>query len=333
MALNTPWHIFFKCFQNQATSEETGELNDWLEEDIENIKLMDEIYHIYSISEPVPHLIHPDTNEAWGKVKQKISLPSVPGKSLFFKFNYAMAVLAVVIFGLMSYWLLSNYRHNQFSRQYTEIITPMGQKTMILLPDSSRVWLNSGSTLKYNRNFNGKERDVTLMGEAFFKVKKDKSRRFRVTTGSLYVDVHGTCFNIKNYSDDNKQEITVVEGIVGISNSRSKKEIRRLTKGQQASLNKKSGEITFCKGDTDLVTSWKDNELIFNNTPLPEVVKYLERWYGVNIRIESALKSEHKYTFKIKTESLREMLDMMKIMTPMNYRISGKDVFINYINQ
>jgi len=332
MTLKTPWHIFLKCFQNQATSEETKELNSWLEEGVENIKMLDEVYHIYSLSELVPQPINPDTKKAWEKVKQKITLQAKPDKLIFNKFQYAVVSVAILIFGFMSFLLINNYRNGQFAQQYTEIVTSMGQKTMVVLPDSSLVWLNAGSSLKYDRNFNSEERYVTLTGEAFFKVKKDKSRMFRVITGSLHVDVHGTSFNIKNYSNDNNQEITVIEGIVGFSNNNSEKEIRRLTIGQQASLNKKTGKITFKKGNPNLVTAWKNNELIFTNTPLEEVIKYLERWYGVNITIDDSMKGEHKYTFKIKTESLREMLEMMKIMTPLDYKINGKDIKITYKN-
>lgn len=146
--------------------------------------------------------------------------------------------------------------------------------------------------------------------------------------GTLHVDVYGTSFNIKNYSNDAGQEITVVEGLVGVSDG--EKEIRRLTKNEQASLDKISGQITFTKADPDLVTSWKNNELVFKNTPLEEVAKYMERWYGVNIMIDDKMKGEHKYTFKVKTESFREMLEMMKIMTPFDYEINGKDVKIRY---
>lgn len=328
MESKTPWSIFFKCFQNQASPEEIARLNDWLKEDADHIRLLDEVYHVYSVSAPVPSPLEPDTRKAWEKVKQKVTTPSRPVRSLTSRFRYAIASAAVIVIALMISLYINSQIGGNFSRQYSEIFTPMGQKASVVLPDGSLVWLNSGSSLKYRQNFNNREREVILEGEAFFNVKHDRSKRFRVTAGTLHVDVYGTSFNIKNYSNDTRQEITVVEGLVGVSDE--EKEIGRLTKDEQASLDKVSGQITLTTADPDLVTSWKNNELVFKNTPLEEVAKYLERWYGVNIMIDDKMKGEHQYTFKVKTESLKEMLEMMKIMTPFDYEINGKDVKIRY---
>lgn len=330
MEQNAPWHLFFKCFKNQASSEEIDEVNRWLQKDPENLKMLEELYRVYSVSTRIPQPLRPDTRVAWRKVSQKISSRSNSVKSLFNRFKYAVASAAIIVISLTIYGITGLLKNNQLDLRYTEITTLPGQKTSVMLPDSSLVWLNSASTLRYNRGFNSKERKVSLNGEAFFEVRKDKSRKFRVETGSLCVDVYGTSFNIKNYMSDPVQEVTVAEGIVGISGY--SREIRRLTKGEQALLNKDSGKISFIREDPDLVTAWKNNELIFRNTPVEEVIKYLERWYGVNIKIDGIMKDKYNYTFKVKTESFREMLEMMKIMTPLDYEISGKDVTIRYNN-
>ena len=330
MVQKTPWHLFFKCFQNQATSEELAEINHWLREDVENLELLEEIYHIYSVSKVSPPL-NTDTTKAWHQINQKISSDTVKVKPLYNKFRYVVVVAALLVFGLFILSIVNKYRWDyQSSHLITQIITKPGQKTSVVLPDGSTVWLNSASSLKYSSDFNKKDREVILAGEAFFDVQKDISKRFRVKSGSLYVDVHGTSFDIKNYSDDNLQKVTVAGGIVGITTK--SKEIRRLTIGQQAVLNKKSGKITFTKEDPDLVSAWKNNELIFRDTPIEEVIKSLESWYGVNITVDNRMIAGHNYTFRIKTESFKEVLDMMKVMTPFEYKINGKDIDIKYKN-
>ena len=328
MVRKTPWHIFFKCFQNEATQEELTEVNSWLGEDEENIEMLEEVYNIYSISAVLPAPFTPNTQKAWQNVDRKISSETSFVKRLSHKFRYVAASAAIFVFSLIIFEVVNNIRNNRFDQQYTEIITLTGQKTTILLPDSSLVWLNSGSSLKYSRDFNSTDRDVILEGEAFFDVKKDKSKKFRVSMGDFNIDVHGTSFNVKNYPTDNIQEVTVSEGVVALSVKSS--EIWLLTKGEQALVNKKSGKITFTEGNPDLASAWTHNELIFKNTPLEEVVKYLERWYGVHITIEDKMKGEHNYTFKVKTESFREMLEMMKIMTPFEYEINGMEVKLMY---
>lgn len=331
MAQKTPWHIFFKCFRNQAVPEALAEINNWLEEDIENLKMLEEIYNIYSLSTVLPPPLTPDTQKAWQTVDQKISSNKTNIKSLRNQFRYVAAIAAVLVFGLMAAGIIHSYILNsQFSNQFTEIVTQPGQKTSIILPDGSTVWLNSSSSLKYPANFNIGNREVAMTGEAFFEVKKDQAKTFRVESSDLYVEVHGTSFNVRNYQDENAQEVTVAEGVVGLVNN--SREISHLTKGEQAIFNKVSEKVFVTKENPALVTAWKNNELIFRDTPVEEVIKSLESWYGVNIAIDSKMVGEHNYTFKVKTESFREVLDMMKLMTPFSYTINGKDIEIKYNN-
>ncbi|MGV8094586.1 MAG: FecR family protein [Mangrovibacterium sp.] len=331
MAQKIPWHIFFKCFRNQATPEELAEINNWLEEDIENLKMLEEVYNIYSLSTVLPPPLTPDTQKAWNTVDQKISLKKENKKSFRNGFRSVAAIAALLVFGLMAAGIIHSYmRNSQFSSQFTEIVTQPGQKTSVILPDGSTVWLNSSSSLKYTANFNIKDRVVAMTGEVFFEVKKDQSKMFRVKSGDLDVEVHGTSFNIKNYPEENAQVVTVAEGVVGLlTNSR---EISRLTKGEQATFNKKIGKVTVTEENPDLVTAWKNNELIFRDTPVEEVIRSLESWYGVTITIDRKMIGEHNYTFKVKTESFREVLDMMELMTPLSYTINGKDIEIKYNN-
>jgi ferric-dicitrate binding protein FerR (iron transport regulator) len=330
MKNSTPWHIITKFFQKTITQEELSKLNNWLKEDTENEVLLSEAYNIYSVTHYPPQPFSPDIEMAWKKIDKRLSPARTAKKNLFGKIKYAAAVAAVFAVALSYIWLNNESKKSQTAQLHTEIVTPMGQKTMVILPDSSIVWLNSGSSLKYNGDFNLKERKVVLKGEGYFEVKKNTSKRFRVKTGMLNVDVYGTAFNIKNHGDDNFQEITVAHGRVGISDING--EIKQLTRGDQALVNKDLNTITFRKSVPDVVSAWRNNELIFDNTPLEEVIKYMERWYGVNITIDVAMKGKHNYTFKIKTESLREMLEMMKVMTPLEYEINGQDVKIRYAN-
>lgn len=324
-----PWNIVVKSFKGEANPEELGELNAWLDEDDTNIEVFYEIFQVYRLTFSIPSYFEPDKKRAWESINKQID----EDKAARFvsRFKYVAAILIVVLLSSAFFWFYTTYV-DQLTQQYTEIVAPPGQKTMVVLPDGSTVWLNSGSILKYNGAFNVKDREVFLAdGEAFFEVAKNKSKRFRVKTEHLFVDVYGTAFNVKNYKDDNIQEITVSEGKVAVADN--KKELRLLTPCEQAVLDKRTNQLSFTRGDPDAVSSWKNSELQFDNTPLSEVVKYLERWYGVNIRIEpSSVMEKHHYTFTIKTESLTEMLEKMKVITPIAYEINGKEVKISYIH-
>ncbi len=330
MGKDTPWKIIIGFFRNEATGEELKQLDFWLD-DSENARFFNEIFFAFRSSGSMPGSFQPDKQAAWEKVNIRVKKNNSRFKIVVGKTKYAAAVAVLLVTAFTILWKANMNKLKYISEQQTCVIVPKGQKTTVMLPDSSYVWLNSGSTLKYQADFNTKERKVVLNGEAFFKVHKDKSKRFRVETGILAVDVYGTSFNIKNYGDDNFQEITVEEGKVGVSSQG--KEIRQMVAGDKALFDRETHKIEFSKSQPEIVSAWKNNELIFDDTPLEEAVKYLERWYGVNITIDNEMVGKHNYTFKIKTESLREMLEMMKVMTPLDYEINGKDIKISYLNQ
>jgi transmembrane sensor len=326
MVNNIPWNSIVKNLKGQTTPEEQVILENWLNEDESHSQILAEIRNVCSLTSSIPPYFYPDKEKAWQKIDRQTRNSGVKKNERFNWLKYAAAVtLLLVSFTL--FWTTQTDMQERF-QQYSEIIAPAGQKTLVVLPDSSYVWLNSGSSLKYNGNFNVKDREVVLTGEAFFDVKRNEAKNFRVQTGILSVQVYGTAFNVKNYEDDSYQEITVSEGMVGISDKT--RELKQLTPGQQAVLNKTTNKLTFSKADPEIVSSWKNNELKFDNTPFAEVVKYLERWYGVNIDIDPSMLGKHNYTFKIKTESFTEMLEKIKVMTPIDYEINGKDVRIRY---
>lgn len=328
MESNIPWSSIVKNIKGQLTTQEQQSLDNWLKEDDNNLKILSEIQNIYSLTSYIPPYFYPDREEAWKNINSKINIYKRNRKLVVSWFKYVAAAIAVLLIGYSSLIIYHNIKIEN-SQYYSEIIAPPGQKTLVLLPDSSSVWLNSGSTLKYGVDFNVNNRNVVLDGEAFFDVKKDKTKKFVVQTGTLFVHVYGTSFNVKNYSDEYLQEITVKEGRVGVYDKN--KALKQLTPGQQVLLNKSTKKLTSSNADPDIVSSWKDNELKFDNTPFATVVKYLERWYGVNINFDPTMNGKHNYTFKIKTESLTELLEKIKLMTPIAYEVNGKDVKIRYV--
>ncbi|HYQ56366.1 MAG TPA: FecR domain-containing protein [Draconibacterium sp.] len=330
MKKTIPWNIIIKHLKNQSNKEETRILESWLKEDKHNLKIFNDLVDVYIINNNIQNPFIPDKEKAWQQIESRISANPLFSFKLFLnKYKYVASIIVFLMIG-STILIRKNNQNNlhQFRNQYTEIISPLGQKTKVLLPDSSYVWLNSGSSLKYKSDFNLTEREVTLEGEAYFQVKKNLSKKFRVKSGILNIDVYGTAFNIKNHSNDQFQEITVSEGRVGVSDHKS--EIRQLTIGDQARLNKETKEIVFTKSNPEVVSAWKNNELIFDNTPMREVVKFLERWYGVSIKVDEEMFNKHRFSFKIKTESFYEMLEKMKLIIPLEYTIDGSEVSLHY---
>jgi ferric-dicitrate binding protein FerR (iron transport regulator) len=320
--------LIVKELNGETSQEESLKINQWINESPEHQKIYEELWLAFQLASPDVDLIVPDKETAWTNIEQKITLPQ-KRRSVFIQLS-KIAAAAVIFFmiGMGTQFYLTDKFPSDFLNQYSKVVVPKGQKSMIVLPDGSSVWLNSGSELKYKSSFNSQIRDVELDGEAFFEVKKDNSRMFRVNTGAVSVEVYGTAFNVKNYKEEKKLEVTVETGNVGVIGNGNK--LAELTKGKQVSINKVTGIALFNTADVEIVTAWKNNELVFDGTPFEEVIRYLERWYGVNITIEEQMKKKHNYTFKVKTESFRELLELLKEITPLQYKIDGKNVTIRY---
>jgi ferric-dicitrate binding protein FerR (iron transport regulator) len=195
------------------------------------------------------------------------------------------------------------------------------------LYDGTKVWLNSGTKFKFPLVFGSKSREVNIEGEAYFEVAKDAEFPFIVNAGKLKVEVLGTHFNVCAYPNDNESSITLEEGSVVASCTGTGKNII-LKPGEQVVLSRKTNELELSRVDTDLYTSWKGNLLKFDNATFEEVIKKMERWYDVKIIVAPGIDTEERYTMKIKTESLREMLQLVSRTTKMKYEIKESTVLI-----
>jgi transmembrane sensor len=146
---------------------------------------------------------------------------------------------------------------------------------MVVLPDGSKVWLNSASSLRFPTFFSGKERSVELRGEAYFEVAQNKKSRFRVKAGATAVEVLGTHFNVMAYPDEHTASTTLLEGSVKVSHGAASK---IMVPGQQAQI---SREIKLVAVDVAEAVAWKNGLFHFNNADLGSVMRQLQRWYGI----------------------------------------------------
>ena len=269
-----------------------------------------------------------ETQYYWGKIQKKLFLQSqadLKKTSRYLAyFKYASIIFLLLSFGVVSYFVVFNgEQHADYS---TEVLAANGQKTQIILPDSSVVHLNGGTRIRYNNSFGEKNRSVELEGEAYFDVHKNSQKAFIVHTRELDVKVYGTSFNVNAYNDDQTVEVALKRGSVGIE--QNDKEVLRMKPGQLAVYSKTKEQFNLQTEDINLISAWTNNELVFNKTPFNLICKYLERWYGVEITLSDELVDNEKYTFKVKTESLHEVLELISVLKSIKYKIDGTKVLI-----
>ena len=240
--------------------------------------------------------------------------------SAYYRFA-AVLLIPILIGGI--YLMVQNSNRNT---TYAEIVAPQGARVQFTLPDGSKGYLNSGSKLQFPANFS-ENRNINLSGEAYFEVTKNTKLPFTVQTKYADVQVFGTKFDVCAYESDHEVLTTLEEGSVRIFN-KTKKSYAMLVPGEQNIFNTNSGNMKNTTVNTKLYTSWKEETLRFSNSPFDEVVKKMERWYGVKIILDKSLKYSENYTFTIRTESLRELLQLLSITTPMSFKIDNDTVLI-----
>ena len=253
------------------------------------------------------------------------------------KMNYAKTIFtwwskvaAVLLIPLVGLGLVYFYVHSQTTPepQVVQYMVANGEKSKVILADGTNVWLNSGSKLDYIIDNTSKVRKVHLSGEAFFDVTKNNAKPFLVETKDYTVKVYGTKFNVNSYELDKTSETILEEGAVSIL-FKNKEEIK-IHPGQRFLLNENK-RYRISQVDTELYSCWKNSVLRIDNERLEDLLVRLERWYGVKMTVNDFEQVKNlKYTLTIKTESLREMLELMKYVTPFDYQIDGENVFLTY---
>ncbi|GAA3594048.1 FecR family protein [Flavivirga amylovorans] len=216
---------------------------------------------------------------------------------------------------------------------YNYLTIPRGGQYQIILPDGTKVWLNSESQLKYPISFKGHEtRTVELVyGEAYFDVTSSKlnnGSKFNVVTSHHNVEVLGTEFNIKAYKDETAIYTTLVEGKVAI-NTTNKNE--QLTPNHQANFNKNKGNIIIKPVDVYNEVSWKNGVFSFENKSLKDIMKVLSRWYDINVVfLNKNIETEEFVGVIGKEQKIENILTIIKDFGTINsYTIKGKTIQLN----
>lgn len=203
---------------------------------------------------------------------------------------------------------------------YNSIETPRGGQYQLNLPDGTKIWINSASTLKYPVSFASlKQRRVELSGEAYFEVAKDKTHPFIVKSGRQEIQVLGTHFNVNAYPDEQLIKTTLLEGAVKLNKTVV------LKPGEQSSL---MGEkFTVKEVNVNDVVDWKNGEFVFTNESLTSILKKVSRWYDVEIKYVNTPVNMPTFTGSVsRSENISGVLKMLEETSNVRFSIEGKQV-------
>lgn len=220
---------------------------------------------------------------------------------------------------------------NEDKRAEITMSTPAGGTYQVILPDGSKVWLNSGSSLKFPQVFKGRERRVELSGEAYFEVAKNKEHPFMVKSRSQQVTVLGTHFNISAYENDNLTRTTLLEGAVLVALDDLQKRNDNsgfilLSPGKQAISNGRNLDVK--EADLDEAISWKNGYFRFNDEKLNSVMQKIARWYNIEV-IYKDKPTDEGFTGTIsRASNISEVLSMLERTKTVRFEIEGRRVMV-----
>ncbi len=210
---------------------------------------------------------------------------------------------------------------------YNTLATPRGGQYQITLPDGTKAWLNAASSITYPTAFTAKERLVEITGEAYFEVKHDAKKPFRIKVAGQIIDDIGTAFNINAYSDEPSVRTTLVEGSVKITAAHQSEILRP---GEQAVF---AGEKFSVNKNVNLneVTAWKGGSFHFENADLETILRQFARWYDVEVVYEGTPANRKFFGILNRSSSLKKVLKMLG-NNNIEYRIEGKRLIVKSNN-
>lgn len=318
--------IFEKFLQNQASQDEVKTLIRWLKEKESFREWLDKEWNTAS-----PEMDMVLKQKLFAQIKEeidqkaKVDLPEKKNKhrNLFIAtLRVASVIILLLATGISVYY----YTKKQMIMPDMIVSVEKGQKANIVLPDGSKVAVNSDSKLTYGSRFNERERVIMLEGEAYFEVAPDEKRPFIIETSELEVRALGTSFNVKSYEDENNASAVLMTGQVAVS---SGGDCLILNPNEQVLFDKQTGSMTKSMvEDANTFVNWRYNKLTFNGETFESIVHTLERYYNIRIIFETESLKKYRFTGTTANTSLESILQIFSLTSPLSYEVKDSTIIL-----
>lgn len=320
--------IIFKIFTGEATPEEANAIKTWMEECEENKKHFYHLKNLWDVADPPFEPEEVDVGLAYANVLSRISEEEHPierttakPKTFLYYWQRIAAIIVLPLLCLSVYFFMSRPEEKEYVMEYQEVFSPYGTRSFINLPDSSKVWLNAGSSLKYPIRFADGERRVSLRGEAYFEVESDEKNPFIVGTARMDIRATGTAFNVDAYENDERTAVTLVEGVIDVKSGLKSMGLRPT---ERIDYEHSTEKFNLSKTDTYKWCCWKDGILAFRNDRMEYVFKRLGQMYNIDFVIKDPSLATYVYHATFEGESLDEILHLLELSAPLRYKKIGE---------
>lgn len=321
--------LLAKYFEGTLIPEEQRILIRWRNEDPKNELIFKEYEELWRITENIPDSFSPDPKNAWNNVSERID-DFEANKSELNSNNfvfYLTRVAAVFVIGFVLYFVYElNFKNsiNDFSNKvYTE-----NSIRMLTLPDSSLVWLNKNSEIKYPENFDDDERVIVLSGEAYFEIKKDVEKPFIIESASSIVTVLGTSFNYRTSREYQHDLLVVNSGKVKFEDSDNSKNHVILVKGEKVEFDVENKELSKSVNENKNYLSWKTGILAFENETFENIINNLSNYYSQEFRFSNNEIKETRLTVNFDNRKLEDVLNILKLTLDITFQKDSEIIVI-----
>ena len=244
----------------------------------------------------------------------------------------AIWLLPLIMFStsVYFYWQATSVKDVLATVSLIEHFVPAGKREQVVLPDSSRVWVNSGSVLIYPSIFVGDRREVYLSGEGYFEVEKNAEQPFIVKARTLNVEVLGTRFNLFAYPEIGQIATTLEEGAVQVRLQDEEGKTFHLVPDEQLVYYIESGSVDVRKVVSADYSDWREGGLLFDNYSFTDIIRILQRTYGLDIHLQTSAYNKNLLTVHFnKNESVENIFMLLKELIPgLEYKIDGKSIYL-----
>lgn len=273
--------------------------------------------------------LQPDVDKEWRRFAERegIMIPVHRKRNIWIA-SVAAACIAIAFF-VLGQNINKVLPVDKESVQICEVVTSDGQRCQLTLPDGTKIWLGSGSKLKYPAVFNGKDRRVELHGEAFFDVRKDSLHPFVVNTPYIITRVYGTQFNIRCYTEEDCN-VRLISGSIEVTPHKKRSEHLRMTPGEEMTMTAQ-GETSITQYDPESIEhlSWQSGEFEFDDTELGKVLDELSRWYKVPVMFHDTEASHQKVHIALdRNMPLDEAIELLNSLSLSHIYIHDGTIFL-----
>lgn len=316
--------VLVAFLKGELDAAEAEAVEAWYDRSAANRRMLGQVYYILYVSDRINDAAGIDVERSLRQFKRRMHA----GRRISLRRSAVRIAAAAVIAAVLLAGGLTTVLLSKRLAQPVTVVTQLGERSQVVLPDGTKVWLNSSSSVEYVAPFFSRQRRVKMEGEAYFEVEHDRRAPFVVSTNGLDIEVLGTRFNIRN--DDNEHRVTTVllEGAVKAYASGREQASVRLHPAQQLVFDTRTHamRLTDCPS-AERSINWIDGRFCFEHDTFGEIVAELKRYYNVDIRFMDNRLRDMRFSGNFRVEDgIYHIMSVLQLTYKFNYRIAGNDI-------